>query len=664
MTTTARTGELGRIAERSEFPRLRDLPRIAIDLETHDPDLREKGPGCRRDGYIVGVAVAVDGHDSAYWPVAHDMGRNRPEVIDWLREELGAFRGDVIGANVLYDLDFLACAGVRLHPEARIRDVQVAAAVHDELRDRYNLESLSQDYLGEGKRSDAMEAAWGKGWVSRVREIWPDSLAPYARGDVELSIRLHDRLERLLREDEWLRGRTLWDVYQLETALLPMLLWMRQVGVRVDVERTESLVDVVEGRIKLLQGEVNGLAGREVNVWANASLAAAFDRAGIDYRRTAKGSPSFRASWLEANPSPLARKVLELRNLDKFHNTFLRGHILGNVVGDRIHCQFHPLRDGDYGSKSGRFSSSNPNLQQIPSRDPKLARSIRSLFLPEEGKLWGTFDLSQIEFRFFAHFAQDPTLVDAYRRGVDYHAAVGDALGFGAEDRKAVKGFNFGLLYGAGPRKVAEMLVSKMDKEKAAANYTRICRELGEGTSFRGYTPHERMAHAVLALYAERFPAARRLMDSCARKVERRGWIRTILGRRRRFDLWEPATAGGEIEDTVPARLEEAKEKWPDTPLRRAYAFRGLNALLQGSAADYMKAAMLGVWESGVLSAHGGPVDLHLTIHDELDFSFPETEEGDTACREIHRCMTEALPLTVPVEADGAVGRTWADAKG
>ncbi len=426
------------------FPDLSSAKKICVDCETRDPDLKRKGPGVRRGACIVGVAIGTDDGFRAYYPVAHDEGpnMNREAVLSWLREELSRENQEKVGANILYDADFLSHVGVEL--AGPWRDVQVAEPLLDENALSYSLSSLAKRYLGEDKLEDEIDQyAAGKGWKGKAQmHLWrmpPSVVGPYAIADVDLPLRILELQERSLREQD------LVDLFKLESKLTKVLLRMRRTGVRIDVGRLEETIDQFKKRLFDLKKSLKRDAGFDVEVWAAASVARAFDAKGLAYPLTAKTKqPSFTRTFLERHDHPMARSIVEVRSLEKFIGTFLKGSIRDMLVGDRIHGQFHQLKGDDYGAVTGRLSSSNPNLQFIPARDEELGPLCRSLFVPEVGHVWGKADLSQIEFRLFAHYASGDGAEEIRRRynedpDIDFHQICADLAGV---DRKRAKCFH------------------------------------------------------------------------------------------------------------------------------------------------------------------------------------------------------------------------------
>lgn len=623
------------------LPDLSSARVISIDCETYDPDLLTHGPGwARGKGHIVGVSIGADGGGRWYYPIRHEVEPQDnwdPEmVLNWLRHTLANPNQPKVGANLLYDIGWLRHEGVTVRGE--LVDVQYAEALLDE-RAEVNLETLGQKYLGEGKDSSLLYD-WcsrfygGKANGAQRANIYrspPRLVGPYAEADADLPMRVAIAMYPKLVQEGLL------ELLQMECALIPLLVDMRFAGVRVDVQRAEELREVLAARAVEEHKKLRALVGFDVDINSSDSLSRAFDTIGLGYGRTAKGKPSFTKAFLEGLRHPLGDHIREIRKCDKLRGTFVESYILDSHINGMVYGQFHPLRSDEGGTRSGRFSSSTPNLQNIPARDDELAPLIRGLFIPDEGHAaWRKYDYSQIEYRFLIHFARGPGSDEVRAHfnanpDTDYHEMALDLVAPEAgwdistkelrkQHRRPIKNINFGLIYGMGVDKLAGDL---------------------------GLTKQE--GKALFAAYHKGVPFAKATMDWCSEEAQQLGSITTILGRKSRFDLWEPAKWG---EDTIALPYEQAILRYGS--IRRAYTHKALNRRLQGSAADLMKKAMLRCYLDGVFDETGIP---RLTVHDELDFSDPGGK--DEAFREMKHIMETALPISIPVRADGDVGPDW-----
>jgi DNA polymerase I-like protein with 3'-5' exonuclease and polymerase domains len=614
----------------TEFPDLRQHKQIAVDLETCDPHLTTLGPGwARKDGFIVGIAVAA-GDWEGYFPIRHSNGHNLdPKMtMKWLKAQMATPHIDKIMHNATYDLGWLRAEGVNV--QGRIIDTMITGAIVDENRFSYSLNNLGRDYLGERKNEKLLRVAaaeWGLDPKAEMYKLPPTFVGRYAEQDAGMTLRLWERLKVELKEHD------LWNIWDLETSLIPMMCDMRQAGVRVDVSKAEQAKRLFKKRSVALKDEIHRLTGVRVEPWAAASVATVFDALGLHYPRSKTeqsdmfrkgGAPSFTKQWLAAHSNPVAQMIVSLREVDKADSTFIDS-ILRHEHKGRIHTEFHQLRSDDGGTVTGRFSSSNPNLQQIPARDPEIKKIIRGLFIPEDGTQWGSFDYSSQEPRLLVHFAASirgpdrhdmiDDVVKAYNEGdVDLHQMVADFAGI---TRKEAKVVNLGIMYGMGKAKLAGQL---------------------------GIT--EEAAGGLLATHHDKVPFVKGLADLATQQAGKNGLIRTLLGRRCNFHLWEPRTYGY----NQPLPFDKAIATYGQ-PLRRAFTYKALNKLIQGSAADQTKKAMADCHAEGLLPM--------LTVHDELCFSVESAEQANR----IQEIMETGLShvLKVPSKVDAEMGANWGE---
>jgi DNA polymerase I-like protein with 3'-5' exonuclease and polymerase domains len=602
------------------FPDLRNSQYIAVDLETNDPNLMTLGPGwARSDGFIVGVAIAA-GDFVGYYPIAHEGGGNIPQkkVMKWLQDQLATPNIPKIMHNATYDAGWLRWAGVKI--QGTIIDTMVAAPLLDENRFSYSLNNLARDYLNERKDERTLRAAAADHGFDPKAEMWRLNsrfVGAYAEKDAELTLKLWN----IMRVD--LEKQSLMDVFNLETSLLPVLLDMREKGVKVDLDQAEIAKKKLHGLKKDLRSDIKHETGVDIEPWVAKSVASVFDHYNLYYNKTENnGQPSFTKAFLQACTHPVAAKILRLRELDKASNTFI-DNILKFSHKGRIHCEFHQLRSDDGGTVTGRFSSSNPNLQQIPARDPEIKAMIRGLFIPDEGCKWGSFDYSSQEPRLLVHYCaslgvkdRHPSIDDVvaeYHKGdADFHQMVADMAGI---SRKQAKTVNLGIMYGMGIGKLSHTLDIAPDEAKS-----------------------------LLETYHKRVPFVKGLADMVSQRASKYGQIRTMSGRLCRFDMWEPRTFGY----NKPMKKEEAEKEYGPM-LRRAFTYKALNRLIQGSAADQTKVAMAECYKEGLVPL--------LTVHDELCFNV-ESEEQAARITEIMETSTE---LKVPSKVDEELGDNWGE---
>ena len=599
------------------FPQFSETETIAVDLETYDPHLMTCGPGWATGrGHVVGIGIATDNWHG-YFPIRHEGGGNLDEalVLRWLKNTLSSEKREVIFHNSLYDVGWLRREGITV--KGKILDTIVAAPLVNENRYSYSLDNLGEFYCNEKKDESLLQdaaLAFGVNPKSEMYKLHAKYVGPYGEQDAVLTLRLWKKLKLEIAE------QNLEKILDMECRLIPLLLEMRWRGVRVDEEKADSVSKALSLQEQKIMVEIKRQYGDEVNLWANASLQSIFEKNKIWFPRTAKGMPSFQKDWLEGHDHELPQLIVKARKLNKARTTFIDKMIKDHCFNGRIHAEAHAMRNDRGGTVSGRFSYSNPNLQQVPARDPEIGNLIRSLFIPEKGCQWGVFDYSQQEPRLTVHYADQMNLngaenaVSQYRDdNADFHQIVADMAKI---PRKQAKTINLGLSYGMG-------------KEK-------LIKELGLDDT---------EAENLFQQYHANVPFIRALQDQCARVAMDRGFIKTFAGRRCRFDLWE-----SRYERTLPLPLEEAKEKYGDN-LKRSYTYKALNRLIQGSAADMTKLAMLGLWEEGIVP--------HLQVHDEVDISIENTEQANTVARIMETCVELAVPLLVDME----LGTSWGETK-
>lgn len=642
----------------AEFPDLSRVSVISLDCETWDPELTDyrdekgneitgKGPGWARGvGHIVGISVGVPGGGRWYFPMRHTVEPHLnldPEVVlNWARRELGRPHQPKIGANIIYDVGWLRQEDVIVR--GMLYDVQHAEALLDE-RAKVSLETLAQKYLGEGKESNDLykwcSRAYGGPATGKQRaniyRTSPRLVGPYAESDADLPLRI------LPLQWPSLEREGLLNLFSMECRLTPLLVDMRFAGVRVHIPRAEELHHLLTTRAREANDKLDALAGYKVDVNRPETLARAFDAVGVPYPKTAKGAPSFRKDFLEKLEHPIGAGVREVRKLEKLAGTFVQSYILNAHRGGMVYGQFHNMRSDEGGTRSGRFSGSTPNLQNLPSRDEELAPLVRGLFIPDDGhKQWRRYDYSQIEYRFLIHFAVGPGSDQARALFIsnpdtDYHEwtldLVAPVAGWDIStpqkrkvNRKPIKNINFGLIYGMGQDKLTgDLGLTKAVGKKLFSSY-----------------------HTAV-------PFAKATMEDCIEEARRTGVVRTILNRASRFDLWEPM--GWDTEGPA-LPLEAAIAAYGN--VERAYTHKALNRKLQGSAADLMKMAMLLCYEEGVFNYTGVP---RLTVHDELDFSDHGGPHSEQAFAYMRHKMETAIPLRIPVRADEEFGPDWGHCK-
>jgi DNA polymerase I-like protein with 3'-5' exonuclease and polymerase domains len=597
-----------------EFPDLTQACEIAIDLETKDPNLNIRmGSGSVVGvGEVVGVSVATEDF-CAYYPFAHEGGGNmdRKMIIKWLTTVLKT-PSDKIFHNAMYDVCWLRALGLKIN--GRIIDTMIAAALCDENRLRYDLNGCGRDYVGKGKDESALyEAAksWGVDPKAEMYKLPAMYVGAYAERDAQLTLELWQELKKeIIHQD-------IQSIFKMEMELFPCLVDMRFLGVRVNQEQAAKEKKTLVEQEKKMLGEVLISTGIDVQIWAARSIAKVFDKLGLPYDRTVKTeAPSFTKNFLTNHPHNVVKCIAKAREINKAHTTFI-DTILKHSQKGRIHAEINQLRAEGGGTVTGRFSMNNPNLQQVPARNKELGPRIRSLFIPEEKCKWGCFDYNQQEPRLVVHYASLQNLygvdevVESYKNeDADFHKIVADMADI---PRTQAKTINLGLFYGMGKNKLqAELGVSKLQAEDL----------------FRTY-------HAKV-------PFVKMLMDATMKRAQDSGKIRTLLGRLCRFHLWEPNQFG--IHKALP-HDQALLEHGPG--IRRAYTYKALNRLIQGSAADMTKKAMIDLHKEGIIP--------HVQVHDELDISVKDDKEA----KQIVQIMETSVELEVPNKVDYEAGENW-----
>ena len=620
-----------------QWPDLSKAPVIALDLETRDPSLKAKGcGGVRNEGEILGFSLAwrdldqsrfgLDaGMQSLYFPIAHAEGNlDRYQVTQYLNKTLGHGM-QVVGANIAYDLEWCRRAGVQV-PGPKT-DVQITEALIDENQKSYRLNVLSNKYLGESKLSEELFDL-GSGYlgcpkedvITRLKELPAELVEGYAREDAELTLRIMEKQAPLLSD------LGLGRVAELESKLIDVLQDVRWQGIRLDTDQTRALqIDLRQEEVEVVQA-IERLTGTAVNPWSHDEVQAAATKLGLTGLIVDdKGKQSFPAPWLVKQEHPFFKHLLKLRQLSKAGGAFLTSFLDFQNEG-RIHCVYHQARGDRGGTRSGRLSASNPNLQQIPARNEDLAPRIRSLFLPEKGCRLVAFDHSQIEPRITVHYSTVMDLAGAdeaterYQAGdVDYHQMVADMTGL---PRYAAKQMNLGLAYGMGAAKMADML---------------------------GMTREE--AEPLFKAYHDGVPFVKKLGQKCSGVAERRKYVRTIIGRRRNFNLYGSARWKAGM---IPKHYDDAVVEWGPA-VKQYFTHKAMNSVIQGTAADILKQNMVDLYEAGFTP--------HLSIHDELVFSVQY--DRDDPIREIKHIMEHptGIELKVPLRADIKVGDNWGQMK-
>ena len=595
---------------------------VGVDTETQDLGLAAAQGGgwaWAGGGRVVGYSVCADNW-RGYLPVGHDGGGNvDPDgARRWLNHVLGDAAQTKIFAHAMYDLGWAANDGVKI--AGPIIDVQWVEALLDEHRLSYDLGAIARDRIGEGKNEQLLvEAArsYGVDPKSELHKLHSKFVGPYATWDAEAPRRIWDAQRPLVAAEDL--GR----VVELEHSLLPMYMKIRRRGVRIDQDYAARLREDLAEDVRAEVDEIKNQCGRAVDIWAPRSIVAALKSENVDWPwRTPTGEPSVTKDLLEQSGHWLARCVVRAREKDKLVSTFLDGQVIGAMHGGRVHGQTHPLKSDDGGTVTGRIAMSEPNLQFIPVRTEE-GKKIRKCFLPEEKELWASLDHSQQEPRLLVHYgclskmpsalaARDKYVADP---SMNYHEFVAELTGL---SYKPAKILNLAIVYGRGVKETAAQLGKTFDETKD-----------------------------LFRQHAEKRPFARAMSYRCQDVVKARGYIRSLSGRRMRFNLWEPSD--WDRRTGLMLTLEDAQRQWPGVELVRARLHKALNSLIQPAAADQTKMGMLDVWNAGL----GDRVMIQ--IHDELACSVPDRKVAE----EIASIMRDAVKLEVPSKVGISIGDNW-----
>ncbi len=632
---------------KEDFPDLSDSKLICFDVETNDPNLIEMGPGTiRKDGYICGFSVATDGGFKNYYPIRHKGGGNLPspdKAIAWLKKTLSTPDIPKLGANILYDAEWVK-SDFGIEVMGPWWDVQIADPLLDENWPSYKLQAITQRWLGEIKDEELLyragvdklkikssvkgEAERRAAIIGKVKaELWQlpaSDVGPYGEADAALPIEIFAKQRKALEE------QGLWKLFEMESDVCRLLMDMRFKGIPVDLDQAVIARDAMQKVYDKEIHKVKNRVGFIPNIWANADLVKVCDKLKIDYMRTALGNPSFEAKWLEAHEHPIMGEILKCRQYDKSGGVFIQSKIIDMTINGRVHPSYYQVKTDRGGTQrgtvSGRFSCSNPNAQQFPARNEEIARIVRSLFVAEKGCRWGLFDWSQQEPRIGIHYANILELpgaaeaVELYKKDVntDYH--------------DMVAAWVYGKTY------------TKTERDLAKQMNLAISYGMTEKTYSKTYGISLAEINKLFEKYHAKMPFIKKLQWRCNNLAKKRGHIVTIGGRHCHFNLWGPPKWD---KDVKAMRREEAVKKY-GLPIQRYYTYKAMNRLIQGSAADMMKKAMVDCYRAGYVP--------NITVHDELDFA---DITSDKQIKEINEIMLNCIKMDVPLKLDVEVGTNW-----
>lgn len=557
------------------------------------------------DAELVGVALAVEEERAWYVPVAHAADDapqlDRETVLEAIRDLLADDSLTLVGQNLKYDLTVLANYGVR--SANRLADTMLASYLLNPAQ-RHNLDALAQEHLGYAMLSYSTVTDDAE---KNFADVAVADATRYAGEDADITLRLAHRLLPRL-ENEGMAAL----FSEVETPLIPVLVEMERTGIRVDPAVLAGLSDEFGGKLHRLEEEIHALAGESFNIASPKQLQhILFDKLELPPVKKTKTGPSTDQSVLErlTDKHPLPEKILAYRGFAKLRSTYVDA--LSKLIRadtGRVHTSFNQSV-----AATGRLSSTNPNLQNIPIRTEE-GRRIRTAFVPAPGRTLLSADYSQIELRLLAHISRDPVLTEAFRTGQDVHARTAaeifdtDMGAVTSEQRREAKTINFGIIYGMGAQRLARTLRIPF---KTAQEY--------------------------IAQYFARYQGIKTYMDEVVASAREYGYVTTLRGRRRYVpDLHSKSS-----------QLLSAAERV------------AINTPIQGTAADIIKLAMLAI--AARLRTSGLRARMLLQVHDELLFEVPE-DETDRVGALVRESMEQVMPIGVPLRVDVGSGHNWAEA--
>lgn len=659
-------------------PRITDLDlegidTVAVDLETYDPQLKTHGSGAVvGKGFVCGIGIATD-KQTFYFPINHAHSDNLDEQETWKELNDKIFQNENITKvfhNAMYDVCWIrACTKKML--KGRLVDTMIAASVIDETRMKYSLDSISKDYLKESKyKYDLNEKALLEGIkdpMSNMHKLSYSLVKDYAEQDVNLTLKLWKVFDKKLDEILYTKiteskdkeiieeFKTCRKIFELETQLFPCLVDMKFKGVRIDTQKAKDLGTFLEKRKNNLIKFIEKRTKLKVQIWAASSIKKLLDHQKInDYEKAPKsGVPLLPKNYLKTHKNIFLRIIARARECDKAKSAFVEG-LLNFVHNGRIHADINQIRSDDGGTVTGRFSMSNPNLQQMPAKD-FMGKKIRELFLPEEGCKWGSFDYSQQEPRIVVHYAVKLKLggteelqKEFNKEDADFHQIVADMANI---SRVQAKTINLGLFYGMGKSKLQSEL--KLETGPANALFKKyhetvpFVKELSEKIII--FAEDNKLLYTLGDRFCRfnKWESMDRKWDDKAKKFEKMDLFQTEQEAK---DNWEE-----KIREMYKGKNEDemVKEYMPhfDKNYKSAFTYKALNRLIQGSAADMTKQAMVNLYKKGILP--------QIQIHDELCISIKDDKQAEV----VKEIMEKAIPLLIKNKVNYKKGDSWGNLK-
>jgi len=659
-----------------KMPSLEELPdwnsfsRVGFDVETKDPSLGQGlGPGVRRGGHIVGYCLHFEDFRSFYLPVRHVNGQNLEfDPVDrYIRDNVKRFSGSIVGANLSYDLDYLceeigSELGQQVFPQVKaFLDTQIAEPLIDENQFKFGLDALAARHgLPQKEEVLLKQVAYefgshkgkrGKGKriplspKSDLHKLPAPYVGPYGEWDAELPCRIMRKQEKIIDEND------LWQIFRIESRCLPALVDMTRRGVRIDFDKMQKIEEWILAQEEIALGTVHRVTGVRLSADDLAlpdAVAQPLKYIGAKLKRNAKNDQyNIDASVLRGLKHPVADALLTARKVNKVRRDFIAG-IRQHAIGDRLHCSFNQLKGektgggkGLQGAGTGRLSSSHVNIQQQPSpkdTDPDTMRvedhlslMWRQVYVPEEGGQWACLDYSQQEPRILHHYAElcrCPGAREAAQKyrddpKCDNHQMMADLTGL---KRKVAKIIYLGKCYRMGGAKFARSLGLPTEVKVY---------DFGErkGQKYETAGPE---AQAILDAFRKGAPYVDKLAELAEQQGMQKGYIKTLLGRHCHFpkEMKDNPSGGSQV--------------WTGNYLD---GYKALNKLIQGSAADQTKMALVEAYEAGI--------KVGIQVHDELDLTIYDRSEAER----LAEIMRECVPLRVPSAVDIEIGPNWGEIK-
>lgn len=604
---------------------------LAIDCETFGLDWKDPAQG------VFGIAIA---HGGIYKYFDIRVDDCRDEI-----NSLMAKADKIVNHNIKFDVHMLLSAGFDV-PVDKCECTSIRAALINEHEPSMSLDALAKKYLNQKKDVeiyDKLAELFGgkadrKTQIQNLHRAPPELVAKYAKKDAEVALLLWRYQETEIEKQD------LRNIFELEKRLFPVLIDMERGGVRIDTERAFSAIDTLSIKVSQLKAELHKKAGFQCNYNPSGDIIKLFSprlndngewvlRDGTLCEKTPTGKPKIGSEVLKRMSDPCAAIILALRKLTKTRDTFLNGHIVSNLHNGKLHANINQVVNEAWGksegTKTGRFSMSRPALQQIPARDKEISAILRPLFIPDDGEVWLSIDYRQFEFRIFAHYVKNDTIIKLFHENpdIDFHQLVADIANIPRNAKESggpnAKQVNLGMVMGMGAGKMAKEMRMPYTVEKVKQK---------DGSIKERIIPGE-AALDVLNKYHEAIPGVREMQRAATIKAEARGYVFTLAKRRIHY---------------------------PD----RTHCYKAASNIYQGGAADCLKQKLI---EIHALLKKEGRGRILLSVHDEINLSVPNDPaliNRIVACMENFDGVECPISLRIPIRTDPGVGVNWGDASG